>query len=46
MHLVPKYEGGPAWGTPFEMMPANKKLLTGPEYLSVIATLKAQLGGP
>ena len=25
VHLVPKYEGGPNWGAPFEMMPANKK---------------------
>jgi diadenosine tetraphosphate (Ap4A) HIT family hydrolase len=44
MHLVPKYEGGAAWGAPFEMMPANKKLLPEVEYLSLIATIKAQLG--
>jgi ATP adenylyltransferase len=44
MHLVPKYEGGAAWGAPFEMMPANKKLLPEAEYLSLITTLKAQLG--
>jgi len=44
MHLVPKYEGGAAWGTPFEMMPANKKLLSEAEYLSLIKTIKAQLG--
>lgn len=43
MHLVPKYEGGAAWGSPFEMMPANKKLLPEAEYLSLIATLKAKL---
>jgi ATP adenylyltransferase len=43
MHLVPKYEGGAAWGAPFEMMPANKKLLPEAEYLSLITTLKAQL---
>ena len=43
MHLVPKYEGGAAWGSPFEMMPANKKLLPEAEYLSLIATLKAHL---
>src|SRR4051812_1368543 len=44
MHLVPKYQGGAAWGAPFEMMPANKKLLPEAEYLSLIMTLKAQLG--
>ena len=43
VHLVPKYEGGAAWGSPFEMMPANKKLLPEAEYLSLIATLKAHL---
>ena len=44
MHLVPKYEGGANWGAPFEMMPASKHFLSEAEYLSVIATLKAQLG--
>lgn len=43
MHLVPKYEGGVAWGSPFEMMPANKKLLSESEYLSLISTLKVHL---
>jgi len=43
MHLVPKYEGGVAWGAPFEMMPATKKLLPEAEYLSLIATIKAKL---
>ncbi len=43
MHLVPKYEGGEKWGAPFEMMPAEKKLLPEAEYLSLIATLKARL---
>jgi diadenosine tetraphosphate (Ap4A) HIT family hydrolase len=43
MHLVPKYEGGAAWGAPFEMMPAQRKLLPEAEYLSVIATIKEQL---
>lgn len=42
-HLVPKYEGGEKWGAPFEMMPANKKLLSEAEYQSLIATIKAQL---
>jgi diadenosine tetraphosphate (Ap4A) HIT family hydrolase len=44
MHLVPKYEGSTAWGAPFEMMPAQKKLLPEAEYLSLITTIKAQLG--
>lgn len=43
IHLVPKYEGGAAWGSPFEMMPANKKLLSATEYAESIAALKAHL---
>lgn len=43
MHLVPKYVGGAAWGSPFEMMPANKQLLSDADYLSVISALKAAL---
>lgn len=43
MHVVPKYAGGAAWGSPFEMMPANKQLLTDAEYLSMITTIKAAL---
>ncbi len=43
MHLVPKYEGGAAWGAPFEMMPANKVLLTEPDYAAVIAAIRAKL---
>jgi ATP adenylyltransferase len=43
MHLVPKYEGGEKWGAPFEMMPANKKLLSEAEYLSLVTTIKAHL---
>jgi ATP adenylyltransferase len=43
VHLVPKYEGGAAWGAPFEMMPASKKLLPQAEYVSLISTLKAHL---
>ena len=42
-HLVPKYIGGVAWGSPFEMMPAEKKLLPEAEYLSLSTTIKAQL---
>ena len=43
MHLVPKYEGAAAWGSPFEMMPANKQLLTDREYADLIAKLRAKL---
>lgn len=43
MHLVPKFEGGVAWGAPFEMMPANKQLLTESAYAEVIAAIRAQL---
>jgi ATP adenylyltransferase len=43
MHLVPKYEGGVAWGSPFEMMPVNKKLLPEAEYLSLITSIRSHL---
>lgn len=43
MHLVPKYEGGVNWGAPFEMMPANKKLLGEADYAAMIAAIKAKL---
>jgi len=43
LHLVPKYEGGASWGGTFEMMPANKKLLTDAEYDGLIAALKRAL---
>ena len=43
MHLVPKYEGGVAWGSPFEMMPANKQLLSEAEYRSLISSIKAHV---
>ncbi len=43
MHLVPKYEGGAAWGAPFEMMPANKTLLRDEEYNALIAALRKHL---
>jgi len=43
MHVVPKYAGGTAWGSPFEMMPANKELLSGAEYLAMIGAIKAAL---
>lgn len=43
MHLVPKFEGGAAWGAPFEMMPANKQLLSDTDYAALIQSIKAQL---
>ncbi len=43
MHLVPKYEGGAAWGAPFEMMPAQKVLLTAADYAARIAAIKGAL---
>ncbi|WP_414662676.1 HIT family protein [Horticoccus sp. 23ND18S-11] len=44
VHLVPKYEGGAAWGAPFEMMPATKVHLSASDYQSTIAAIQAQLG--
>lgn len=43
MHLVPKFEGGAAWGAPFEMMPANKQLLSEADYATLIASIKQRL---
>lgn len=43
MHIVPKYEGGAAWGAPFEMMPAPKQLLSEAEYVTIISRIKAAL---
>ena len=43
MHLVPKFEGGVAWGAPFEMMPANKKFLAEADYASLIQSIKQRL---
>ena len=42
-HLVPKYKDGVNWGGTFEMMPADKKLLTDSDYQDVIQQLKAAL---
>jgi diadenosine tetraphosphate (Ap4A) HIT family hydrolase len=42
-HLVPKYLGGPGFGTTFEMMPASKKLLTDAEYAGIIQAIKTAL---
>ena len=38
-HLVPKYEGGVSWGSTFEMMPANKRLLDEAGYAAQIAAI-------
>ncbi|MBE2216173.1 MAG: HIT family protein, partial [Opitutaceae bacterium] len=43
MHLVPKYVGGPSYGTTFEMMPAEKKLVGDAEYAALIASIRAAL---
>lgn len=43
MHLVPKYQDGPGWGSTFEMMPATKKLLSPAEYNEVIQAIKRVL---
>ena len=42
-HLVPKYEGGPNWGSTFEMMPANKVLRTDAECAAMIAAIRTAL---
>ena len=43
MHLVPKFPDGPAWGAPFEMMPAVKKYLPDAEIAQLIAEIKRGL---
>lgn len=42
-HLVPKYEGGPSWGSTFDMMPEKKILLSDQEYMNLINTIKKNL---
>lgn len=42
-HLVPKYQDGYGWGGTFEMMPANKTLLSEEEYQDIIKTIKGNL---
>jgi diadenosine tetraphosphate (Ap4A) HIT family hydrolase len=39
VHLVPKYEGGPAWGAPFAMMPEPKQLLAEADYAELGAKI-------
>jgi diadenosine tetraphosphate (Ap4A) HIT family hydrolase len=41
-HIVPKYEGGPNWGSTFEMNP-GKVLLNDNEYSEIIAAIKENL---
>jgi diadenosine tetraphosphate (Ap4A) HIT family hydrolase len=43
MHLVPKYVGGPSYGSTFEMMPAEKKLPGEADCAALVATIKAAL---
>lgn len=43
IHLVPKYQDGPGWGTTFTMMPEPKTLLTEEAYSDLISQLKAHL---
>jgi diadenosine tetraphosphate (Ap4A) HIT family hydrolase len=43
MHLVPKFQDGPAWGAPFEMMPAVKKHLPEAEIAQLMASIKQGL---
>ena len=43
MHLVPKFEGGVAWGAPFEMMPTNKQFLAEPDYATLSQSIKQRL---
>ena len=41
-HLVPKYNGGFEWGTPFAVNP-QKTFLTDAEYADMIRRIKAAL---
>ena len=42
LHIVPKYEGGPSWGTTFEMNP-GKVLLNDEEYSELVAKISSNL---
>lgn len=42
LHIVPKYEGGTDWGTPFELNP-KKVYLTDDDYDKTIESIKAKL---
>jgi hypothetical protein len=41
-YLVPKYEGGPSWGTTFDMNP-GKVLLNDEEYNELITKINLSL---
>lgn len=43
VHLVPKFNSGPHWGTTFAMMPEPKKLLPADAYESLINDIRLQL---
>jgi ATP adenylyltransferase len=43
MHLVPKYQDGPGWGTTFTMMPDPKQLLPDAEYAELVEKIKQGL---
>ena len=43
MHLVPKYQDGPSWGTTFTMMPEPKQFLSAEATAALIAKIKAGL---
>ncbi len=42
-HIVPKYEGGPDFGSTFQMMPEPKVLLSDEEYGVLIEKIKSKL---
>ncbi len=42
-HIVPKYEGGYAFGSMFQMNPEPAKLLSDEEYAEIIEKIKANL---
>ena len=44
MHLVPKYQDGPTWGSTFAMMPDPKLLLSAAEYAELSKKIREQLG--
>lgn len=41
-HIVPKYEGGPNWGSTFEMNP-GKVLLSDEEYQKIMSAIRKNL---
>ena len=42
-HLVPKYKDGHTWGSTFEMMPSDKRLLSVSEYAAMVDGIKKNL---